>query len=236
MPAFTEELRKQADQIWEANLNHPFVRGIAEGNLPLEKFKYYVLQDSYYLSHFARIQALGAARADDLYTTSRMAAHAQGTNEAELALHEKFIKQLHITAEELAEFEPAPTAYNYTSHLYRVADSGSLGEIIAAILPCYWIYHEIGERFEGAEPKEPIYQEWIAAYGGEWFGQLVQEQISRLDNIAENASHTERKKMTQHFLLSCQYEYLFWEMAFILEKWPVLNTRILSSERRNENV
>jgi thiaminase (transcriptional activator TenA) len=236
MPAFTEELRKQADQIWEANLNHPFVRGIAEGNLPLEKFKYYVLQDSYYLSHFARIQALGAARADDLYTTSRMAAHAQGTNEAELALHEKFIKQLHITAEELAEFEPAPTAYNYTSHLYRVADSGSLGEIIAAILPCYWIYHEIGERFEGAEPKEPIYQEWIAAYGGEWFGQLVQEQISRLDNIAENASHTERKKMTQYFLLSCQYEYLFWEMAFILEKWPVANTRILSSERRTENV
>lgn len=235
MPAFTEQLRKQADQIWEANLNHPFVRGIAEGTLPLENFKYYVLQDSYYLSHFARIQALGAARAEDLYTTSRMAAHAQGTNEAELALHEKFIKQLHITGEELAKFEPAPTTYNYTSHLYRVADSGSLGEIIAAILPCYWIYHEIGERFEGAEPKEPIYQEWIAAYGGEWFGQLVQEQISRLDNLAENASNTERKKMTRHFLLSCQYEYLFWEMAFKLEKWPV-STRTLSSGRRTENV
>jgi thiaminase (transcriptional activator TenA) len=235
MPVFTEELRKQADQIWEANLNHPFVRGIAEGTLPLENFKYYVLQDSYYLSHFARIQALGAARAEDLYTTSRMAAHAQGTNEAELALHEKFIKQLHITGEELAKFEPAPTAYNYTSHLYRVADSGSLGEIIAAILPCYWIYHEIGERFEGAEPKESIYQEWIAAYGGEWFGQLVQEQISRLDSLAENASQGERKKMTQHFLLSCQYEYLFWEMAFSLEKWPV-PTRNLSSERRTENV
>jgi thiaminase/transcriptional activator TenA len=220
MPSFTEVLREKAALIWEANLNHPFVKGIANGDLSLESFKYYVLQDAYYLSHFARIQAMGAARAEDLHTTSRMAAHAQGTNEAELALHETFIKQLHITDEELANFEPAPTAYNYTSHLYRVAESGSLAEIIAAILPCYWIYHEIGERFQGATPREPIFQEWIAAYGGEWFGQLVQEQIDRLDDLAKTASEEERRKMTQHFLLSCQYEYLFWEMAFTLEKWP----------------
>jgi thiaminase (transcriptional activator TenA) len=236
MISFTEELRKKADSIWEANLEHPFVKGIANGDLPLENFKYYVLQDSYYLSHFARIQAIGAARAEDLYTTSRMAAHAQGTNEAELALHEKFIKQLYITEEELAAFEPAPTAYNYTSHLYRVSDTGSLGEIIAAILPCYWIYHEIGERFEGKTPAEPVYQEWIAAYGGEWFGQLVQEQMNRLDDLAAKASDAERKKMTQHFLLSCQYEYLFWEMAYTLEKWPISDTRLLSSKRRTENV
>jgi thiaminase (transcriptional activator TenA) len=236
MPTFTEELRRKADQIWEANLNHPFVKGIANGELPFENFKYYVLQDSYYLSHFARIQAIGASRAEDLFTTSRMAAHAQGTNEAELALHEKFIKQLQISDEELATFEPAPTAYNYTSHLYRVSDTGSLGEIISAILPCYWIYHEIGERFEGAVPAVPIYQEWIAAYGGDWFAQLVQEQINRLDDLAEQASNAERKKMTQHFLLSCHYEYLFWEMAFTLEKWPVTYTRLLSSERRTENV
>ncbi|MCM3719342.1 thiaminase II [Fictibacillus phosphorivorans] len=235
MSIFTEELRKQAEPIWEANLTHPFVRGIAEGTLPLENFKYYVLQDSYYLSHFARIQAYGAARAEDLYTTSRMAAHAQGTNEAELTLHEKFIKQLHISEEELAEFEPAPTAYNYTSHLYRVAESGSLGEIIAAILPCYWIYHEIGERFEGANPTEPIYQEWITAYGGEWFSQLVQEQISRLDELADKVSHDERNKMIKHFLLSCQYEYLFWEMAFSLETWPV-PTQQLKLKGRKENV
>lgn len=221
MKKFTELLREKANPIWEANLHHPFVKGIAEGDLSLECFKYYVLQDSYYLSHFARVQAMGAARAEDLYTTSRMAAHAQGTNDAELALHATFMKQLQITEEELANFEPAPTAYHYTSHLYRVAESGSLGEIISAILPCYWIYQEIGETFKDATPHEPIYQEWIAAYGGEWFSQLVQEQINRLDDLAEKASEQEKDKMTRHFLISCEYEYLFWEMAYTLEKWPV---------------
>jgi thiaminase (transcriptional activator TenA) len=221
MSAFSSVLRKKAEIIWEANLQHPFVAGIANGELSLDCFKYYVMQDAYYLSHFARVQALGASRAEDLYTTSRLAAHAQGTNEAEMSLHEKFIKQLSVSEEELVNFKPAPTAYHYTSHLYRVAASGSLGEIIAAILPCYWIYHEIGERFKGAAPKEPIYQEWIAAYGGDWFGQLVQEQINRLDELAEKASDSEKEKMTSHFLLSCQFEYLFWEMAYTMEDWPL---------------
>ncbi|WP_137789467.1 thiaminase II [Bacillus sp. E(2018)] len=233
MNTFTDILRERAASIWEANLQHPFVKGIADGDLSLERFRYYVLQDSYYLSHFARIQAMGAARAEDLYTTSRMAAHAQGTNDAELGLHETFMKQLGVTEEELADFEPAPTAYHYTSHLYRVAESGSLGEIIAAILPCYWIYQEIGETFKGATPQDPIYQEWIAAYGGEWFTELVQEQIDRLNQLAEKASDHEKNKMIQHFLISCQYEYSFWEMAYTLEKWPIsfrLTTTTIGSE------
>jgi thiaminase (transcriptional activator TenA) len=221
MSTFTEILREKATKIWDANLNHPFVQGIATGELDLTCFRYYVLQDSYYLSHFARVQAIGASRAEDLHTTARMAAHSQGTANAELSLHEKFINQLQVSKEEIASFQPAPSAYAYTSHLYRVASSGSLGEIIAAILPCYWIYYDIGQKLKGATPDEPIYQEWIAAYGGEWFGELVQEQLDRLDEWAKSASEKEKDRMINDFLISCQYELLFWEMAYTLEKWPI---------------
>lgn len=223
MSTFTSQLRKEANRIWEANFEHPFVKGIANGDLSLESFRYYVLQDSYYLSHFARVQAIGASKAEDLFTTSRMAAHTQGTYEAELGLHEKFINQLGVTKEEIDNFKSSPTAYAYTSHLYRVAASGSLGEIIAAILPCYWIYFEIGLLLMGSIPGVPIYQEWIEAYGGEWFSELVNEQISRLDALALEASDMEKEKMKQHFIISSQYEFLFWDMAYKLEKWPVLN-------------
>jgi thiaminase (transcriptional activator TenA) len=222
MSTFTSQLRKEANGIWEANFEHPFVTGIANGDLSLEAFRYYVLQDSYYLSHFARVQAIGASKAADLFTTSRMAAHAQGTFEAELGLHEKFIKQLGVTKEEIDNFLPSPTAYAYTSHLYRVAASGSLGEVIAAILPCYWIYFEIGQLLKGSIPGVPIYQEWVEAYGGEWFSELVNEQISRLDSLALEASPIEKQRMKQHFIISSQYEFLFWDMAYKLEKWPVI--------------
>ncbi|WP_221568486.1 thiaminase II [Alkalihalobacillus sp. TS-13] len=218
--SFSKYVREAADPIWEASFNHPFVTRIGDGTLPLENFRYYVLQDAYYLSHFARVQSLGAAKSPNIETTASMASHAKGTYEAELGLHENFSKQLGITDEERFTFQPAPTAYAYTSHMYRAAQFGHLGDIIAAILPCYWLYYEIGERLQGFQPEEPIYQEWIAAYGGEWFRELVEEQINRLDQIAENVTEQDRERMKEHFIISSQYEYGFWEMAYTLQKWP----------------
>jgi thiaminase (transcriptional activator TenA) len=218
--SFSNTLRQEANGLWEASFHHPFVKQLGDGTLNLQCFRYYVLQDAYYLGHFARVQALGAAKASDLPTTARMAHHAQNTYQAELSLHERFAKQLGITEEEKASMMPAPTAYAYTSHMYRAAYEGHLGDIVAAILPCYWLYYEIGERLKDCRPDEPIYQEWIAAYGSEWFRQLVEEQISRLDAIAEVVTEADRQRMKQHFLISSHYEYLFWEMAYTLESWP----------------
>lgn len=217
---FSELLRQKVEASWQASFDHPFVTGVADGTLPLDRFQHYVLNDSYYLSVFAKVQALGAARATDLYTMSRMASHAQGTYEAEMDLHRNFTVRLGITDEQKAAFQPAPSAYAYSTHLLSVGYTGTLGEIIAALLPCYWLYWEIGKRYEGVQTPEPIYQDWINAYGGEWFGELVQEQINRLDALAELASDEEKARMERHFILSSDYEYSFWQMAYTLEQWP----------------
>jgi len=208
-------------ELWDASFNHPFVKGIGTGELSLEKFKHYVLQDSYYLSNFAKIQSYGGAVAQDLHTTNRLAIHAQGTYEAEMGLHRKFSELLGITEEEKKNFKPAPTAYAYTSHLYRAAFSGKLGHIIAALLPCYWLYLEVGERLKDCKPEEPIYQEWIATYNGEWFRKLVLEQIERLDEIADKVTQADRDEMVEIFKISSYYEWQFWEMSYTLEDWSV---------------
>lgn len=216
---FTEQLRQEADASWEASFRHPFVQGIADGSLPLDCFRYYVLNDSYYLSVFAQVQGLGAAKAHDLHTSGRMALHIQGTYNTELALHEKFSRLLNITPEEKAAFQPAPTAYAYTSHLLRAAYTGHIGDIVAVMLPCYWLYLEIGDRLKGAAPEEPIYREWIGTYGSERFREVVQEQIDRLDEIAARVPDWERERLKRQFLISSQYEHAFWDMAYRLEKW-----------------
>ncbi|WP_182199293.1 thiaminase II [Paraliobacillus salinarum] len=219
--SFTQEIRKEIDVVWKASVEHPFVEGIGNGTLPLENFRFYVMQDSYYLSHFAKVQSLGGAKAKDLETTNNMNKHAQGTYEAELALHRTFAKQLDISELDLKEFKPAPTAYAYTSHLYQAAYQGHLGDIIASILPCYWIYYDVGENLKDKTPNQPIFEEWISAYGSDWFRTLVEEQITRLDQIAETVTAQERDRMKHHFFTSVQYEYMFWDMAYKLEKWPV---------------
>ena len=220
---FCQGVKEEAKPYWEASFKHPFIKGIGDGTLPLDNFRYYVLQDAYYLSHFAKVQSIGAAKASDLYTTNRMAVHAQGTYEAELELHRKFSTLLSITDEEQRDFKPSPTAYAYTSHLYRAAYNGHLGDIIAAILPCYWLYYDIGEKLKGSTPSEPIYKAWISAYGGEWFKALVEEQIDRLNAFAEVVTDKDRKRMKEYFVISSSYEYLFWEMAYHGETWPLVS-------------
>ncbi|MGG3573285.1 thiaminase II [Bacillus gobiensis] len=222
---FSEHCRKNAVEWWEGSFIHPFVTGIGEGTLPLDKFKYYVLQDSYYLTHFAKVQSLAAAYADSLYVTSRMADHAKGTYEAELALHRKFTELLKISDEELDAFQPSPTAYSYTSHMYRSSMGGNFGEILAALLPCYWLYYDVGEHLKECTPDNPIYQEWIATYGGDWFKSLVEEQIERFDEWAEKSTEEVRQRMKQNFVTSCYYEYKFWDMANKKENWSVTESK-----------
>ncbi|WP_017727759.1 thiaminase II [Halalkalibacterium ligniniphilum] len=219
---FSEYLRQKVDSIWEASFQHPFVKGVADGSLPLECFSYYVQQDSFYLSQFAQVQSLGAAKALDFHTTSRMAFHAKSTYDAEHLLHEGFAKELGISKEgTIVVDEPAPTAIAYTNHMFSVSYKGTLGDVIAAILPCYWLYWEIGEKYKDSKPGVPIYQKWIDTYGDEWFESLVKEQIDRLDKWADKASEAEKQRMESIFITSSKYEYMFWEMAYTLEKWPV---------------
>ncbi|PWI56919.1 thiaminase II [Sulfoacidibacillus thermotolerans] len=214
---FTRELRQKADALWQQSFAHPFVTELAKGSLAREKFVHYVLNDSYYLTIFAKVQSRAASKAPDLPTIARLAVHAQSTVEAEHLLHETFFSLLGITPS--TDFIPAPTTYAYTTHLLAVAAEGTFGEIIAAILPCYWLYFEIGERYRNSTPNHPIYDQWIATYGDEWFGKLVTEQIHLLDVLAQNASEEQRKLMRQHFLRSSEYELRFWDMAYHLESW-----------------
>jgi thiaminase/transcriptional activator TenA len=214
---FSAELRKAADALWQKSLDHPFVRGIADGTLPTDRFAQYVLNDSYYLSVFAKVQSLAAAKAPDLETAGRLAFHAQSTAQAEHQLHETFFGLLGVRRD--PDFLPAPTAYRYASHLLAVANEGTFCEIIAAILPCYWLYWEIGLRYKNSRPNHPVYDRWIATYGDEWFGELVQEQIDRIDACAARAAEDERRRMRRHFLISSQYELEFWDIGYKLERW-----------------
>ncbi|REB07969.1 thiaminase II [Sporosarcina sp. BI001-red] len=221
---FCEEVRELCTESWEASFNHPFIQHLAKGTLSEDIFKCYVLQDSYYLKHFAKVHALAAVQAKDLVTTQRFAQHAEETCGAEISLHEGFFELLKVTDEDLASFEAAPTAYAYTSHLYRTAMNGDLADTLAALLPCYWLYYEIGERLKNATPNHPVYDKWIATYGSEWFELATLEQINRMNALADSVSPEKRDELKAHFVKSSHYELQFWEMAWTQQQWEVEST------------
>ncbi|MDY0404907.1 thiaminase II [Virgibacillus sp. 179-BFC.A HS] len=158
---------------------------------------------------------------------AKLAEKAKMTAEAELTVHREHAKILHITNTDIKKFKPAPTAYAYTSHMYRAALSGSLAQIVACMLPCYWLYADIGLRNNDAKPKEKIYDNWIQMYASNWFQDSTKEMINLLDELADQVSEAERNKIKQQFIISKEYELAFWEMSYTFEKW-------LSEQRQEE--
>ena len=219
---FAEQLKRRSGQIWQAIERHPFLRELHAGTLPMDRFTYFILQDYLYLLDFAQVLCLGGSKSPDLKTLEIFTRHALIAVEVERSFHTSFGRSLGFSRKQLDNAPKGPITEAYTRHLQAVARGGSLGEIVAAVLPCYWIYGEVGKRLYKNRPKSPkIYREWIETYASEEFWKPVREQIRLMNLLGANAMGEEKKLMRSHFLLSSRYEFLFWDQAYRLEEWPV---------------
>jgi len=219
---FSRQLRRRSGRIWQAIETHAFLRELQAGTLPMDRFTYFILQDYLYLLDFAQVLCLGGAKSPDLKTLELFCRHALGAVEVERSFHASFGKTLGLSAKQLDEVPKGPITRGYINHLQSVARAGSLGELVAAVLPCYWIYGEVGRRLYRKRPRKPkIYRQWIETYATEAFWRPVREQIDLMDQLGRAANRREKKLMTDHFLLSSRYEYMFWQQAYALESWSV---------------
>lgn len=212
---FSAELRHGADAVWEAQHAHPFVRGIGDGSLPSERFRFYVRQDYLFLADYGRLLALGAARAPRLEWTRRFAALAHSVLETEMELLRQFAARWGVSVAALEAEEAAPATRAYGDFLLRTAALGDFGELVAALLPCMWGYAEIGERLAGggALSTHP-YREWIEMYASPEFGELAAWCRGLVDEAGAAAGAELRERMRGAFLTSSELELGFWEGAW----------------------
>ena len=214
------DLRRSADAVWEAQHRHPFVRGVGDGTLEPERFNVWVRQDYLYLIEFARLHALGTARAPGLPAMTRFADITQGLLHMEMDLHRSYAGELGISSAQLEREEMLPTTQGYTDFLVRTAAVGDFVELTAALLPCIWGYAEIAERLTGAErPADQRYARWIAMYASAEFGELTGWARELTDRAGEEVGAAGRERARRAFLTSSRYELAFWQMAWAGEHW-----------------
>jgi thiaminase/transcriptional activator TenA len=202
-------------------LSHPFIAGLTDGSLPCNVFAYYVIQDSHYLVDYARALAIVGAKAPDEQSLSMFAAHARGAIEVERSLHAGFFRDLGILPDTVRATPVMPTTLAYTSYLIRSCHQGSFAVGLASVLPCYWIYAEVGSALLTRLSPDPLYSRWIATYGGEEFGKIVTDVLALVDRVGESASAAEQAAMREHVIATSRYEWMFWDAAWRRETWPV---------------
>ena len=221
MTTFSKRAWKESSGLYQRILDLPFNRELADGTLSQERFQFYMVQDALYLKQYSRALAMASAKAPDAEAMQYFARSAEQALVVERALHGSFFEKFGIDPREATDAEPSPTCYGYTNFLLAVALQGGYEELVAAMLPCFWIYWEVGNHIAGTAGQDNPYQAWIDSYSDPIFGEAVEIAISINDRTAEAATPERQGAMLQAFKRSVQFEWMFWDSAYRLEDWPV---------------
>jgi thiaminase (transcriptional activator TenA) len=214
------------DQIFQRILEHPFLNRLTTGTLELEAFHRFIIQDALYLRHYGRGLALIGARA---YSSERISEvnrfptlvmlcdFAQGAIEAELSMHRTWLQQWQTA---IREEDMSPACTLYTSYLISAAYDRPFEEAAAAYLPCFWIYHRVGQELAKLGSPNAMYQKWIDQYASEEFGAAVEKMKTIVDQSCVGLAPQRIQEVAVHFKRTCQMEYMFWDAAFRNQQWP----------------
>ncbi|MFT2011152.1 thiaminase II [Pontibacter sp. 13R65] len=199
-------------------ISMPFIKELIAGTLPQEKFAFYLGQDSLYLTQFGKALSLISGRAYQAEHVLEFARFAEGAIVVERALHAGYFQKYGLTE------APAmsPTCQHYTSYLLSCASLAQVEVAMAAVLPCFWIYKAVGDYiYSQPQVDDNPYQDWINTYAGEEFGAIVQRAINICNQVATTCATAQQQAMTEAYATASKLEWMFWDSAWRLEKWPV---------------
>ena len=217
---FTTELWAGIRPIYAETLRHPFLKGLADGSLPRSRFEFYLIQDSHYLRAFAQALSVLAAKAPRDEWAVTLHQHAADAIQTERQLHENVLRSFGVSPAAVKDTPMAPANYAYTNHLLAIAYQRPFAEGLAAVLPCYWIYWEVGKELKKKGSRNPDYQRWIDMYSGDDYGKVVRQVLDMMNTEAARLDPESRRALKAHFRTSTRYEWMFWDMAWREEKWP----------------
>ncbi|MFQ4149104.1 bifunctional hydroxymethylpyrimidine kinase/phosphomethylpyrimidine kinase [Arthrobacter sp. LAPM80] len=189
-----------------------FIKELAAGTLQRSRFAYYLDQDAQYLGAYSRVLARASSLAPTEAEQKFWAGGAQNCIDVEMALHRDWLSQYPQEPATLPGRAQGPATKHYVDHLQAIAFTGSYGEVVAAVLPCYWLYAEVGRvlhadylSFDGEHP----YGNWLQSYADEDFARATETAIGFADAAARGGSAAQRERMRAAFAHSAQYEVDF---------------------------
>lgn len=216
-PDLFDTLRNGCAEDWSRYVDHPFVRGLADGTLPEAAFRRYLEQDYLFLIHFARAYALAAYKADTLDDIRQAAAGLSAIVDTEMQLHVEFCKDWGLTEADMAALPEAPETMAYTRYVLEKGLQGDLLDLHVALAPCMLGYAEIGHTL-AHDPDTKVtgnpYLAWIEMYASEDFQAVAKDERAMIDRLLKTRGGEGRMASLQKtFTEATRLEEMFWEMG-----------------------
>ena len=218
---FSAEAWLRNRPLYDAIRDMPFNAELAAGTLSPAAFRHFIVQDGHYLVAFAQALAIAAAKAPDPDYVAQFARAAVDAIASERGLHSDYFSTFGLDAATVSDIDLSPTCHHYTSFLLATAFREPLPVLLAALLPCFWIYREVGRHIVGQARSDNPYRAWIDTYAGQAFSDAVDAMLASTDAIASTESAGMHGNMHKVFTRAVQLEWMFWDAAFRCEEWPL---------------
>src|SRR5215469_178182 len=209
------ELHERGKPVWAAAISHPMVKQIGQGTLPHPTFRRYFEQNVLYLNDYARSIGFIVGKTSDWDAADVLSRFLRQIVGTEIPANIAFLSRLGGSPDTTSDTSAmTPTTYAYTRHLLSTCAQGSCEEGLAAVLPCQWSYGELARPLMDSPPPDPVYSDWVAMFGNDEYGVLVEETTGLLDRLADPADAATVRRLSQVFDRSTSYEVQFWDMAY----------------------
>ncbi len=218
---FSNRLFEENKALWQSYLEHPFIKGMQNGTLPIEAFRYYMLQDYLYLKEYAKVFAIGLSKTTNPIDVKQLTASLSAINWETDHVHLKYMQRIGITDAEIVAARAALSNIGYTSYMLAVAQQGDVLNAYAAVLSCSWSYAYIGQQIYQATPHladDNLYGEWLEAYSSAEYDVANRELMAIFDARCQGLSETRLAELAEIFNICSQFELRFWDMAYTMGK------------------
>ncbi len=216
----TDLLHHDTGPMWSKIMELPFVQELYTGSLPMEKFIAYILQDYTYLVDAIRNFSLIASRAPSAEVMKEVVEIAHLEAMSEFRGYEEFLGELGYSLEDAAATEPLPINVAYRNFLLATSAVKSTAEGLAAVLPCFWSYHEIAVFHKDLLEQNPnrTYRDWAAVYVSDDYMTLLHKLKDLVDTLAGQVPY---ERLRDVFMTASRYEYLYWRSVYDGDAWPI---------------
>ncbi|KKA30835.1 hypothetical protein TD95_004665 [Thielaviopsis punctulata] len=213
---FVEWLLARPDvrPVWDEFVNHPFVRGLGTGTLPLESFKGYITQDYIYLIHYTRAYALSSYKGRTAAQV-RDGAEVAAKVSQEMAMHKAYCTTFGISEAEVMATPELPACTAYTRYILDIGASEDWLALQIAQAPCLLGYGEIGAVWAShpeLKKEENPYWSWVANYSSENFVAAVDFGKKVLEEYIVKQTPDRIEELVKIFIHATRMEIEFWEM------------------------
>ncbi|WP_446898577.1 thiaminase II [Clostridium sp. LBM24168] len=213
---FVNELNESVMDIWNAYLEQPFVLEMANGTLPDNKMKWYLIEDSLFLKEYVKACSVAIFKANNMSDMALFSTIIEGIVQGEYALRDSYLSNAGIDKQTLENMEQSKESRDYSNYIIKTVLNGELPEIIASLLPCMLSYYYIGQQLIKQDSKclDRRYGQVISEYVSEISlknGKLCSDYMNKLCKYLDEQR---KKKLFGIYRNVSIYELDFWNMLY----------------------